>query len=882
MKGLSTTQANQLLEKNGKNVLANAEKISPLKIFFAQFVDITILVLIVAAIFSGFVAKDWIEAVIIAVIVVLNGILGFVQEYRAEKTMEALKNMAAPQANVYRDGSLVRIPASDLVVGDVVMLEAGDRVPADGKVLLAFNAKFDEAMLTGESLPVDKNIQENVFMGTTIVAGKCEFEIVHTGMQTEMGKIADMISNIETEQTPLQKKLGQLGKVIVFGCLAICAVVFVMELLMHPSQAEGWLAKIVEPLMAGVALAVAAIPEGLPAVVTIALALGVSKMIKKNALVRKLPAVETLGCVNVICTDKTGTLTENKMTVLKMFSDGKFYEVTGKSMDTKGEFIHNGKAVQVTADMPLFKALEIGSVCNNASISKKDGGLLKGTTLEVVGDPTEGALLISAAKGNLPDKSGYNIVAELPFDSDRKGMSTICQIGGQKIMFCKGAPDVLIERCTQVFIDGQVKPMTADIKAKIIAANADMAQQALRVIAMCYKTVEGNGQPEEDNLTFAGLTGMIDPPRPEVKTAVAKCIKAGIKPVMITGDHKDTATAIAKEIGIFKPGDLVLTGAELETMTQEDLEAVVEKVSVYARVSPRHKLMIVKAHKAVGGVACMTGDGVNDAPAIKEADIGVAMGITGTDVTKEAASMILTDDNYSTIINAVEQGRIIYANIRRFIRYMLSCNLGEVLTIFIAALIPGMPLPLLPIQILWVNLVTDGLPAIALGFEPAEDGIMDLKPRKKDENIFANGLAGKIFSRGILIAASSLLSFYILQLSHMGGLSMASLTDEMRGVAETYARTGAFMTLVLTQLIHALECKIERGGLFSIKLFNNKNLIWALICSFAMIAAAVYVPFLQTIFKTAPILGLDLLAVIGISVVPSLLLSVFKGGKKAE
>ena len=872
MKGLSTTQANQLLEKNGKNVLANAEKISPLKIFFAQFVDITILVLIAAAIFSGFVANDWIEAIIIAVIVVLNGVLGFVQEYRAEKTMEALKNMAAPQANVYRDGSLVRIPASDLVVGDVIMLEAGDRVPADGKVLLAFNAKFDEAMLTGESLPVDKNAEENVFMGTTMVAGKCEFEIVYTGMQTEMGKIADMISNIDTEQTPLQKKLAQLGKVIVFGCLAICAIVFVMELLMHPSQAEGWLAKIVEPLMAGVALAVAAIPEGLPAVVTIALALGVSKMIKKNALVRKLPAVETLGCVNVICTDKTGTLTENKMTVLKMFADGKFYEVTGKSMDTKGEFVHNGKAVEVTADTPLFKALEIGSVCNNASISKKDGGMLKGSTLEVVGDPTEGALLISAAKGNLPDKSGYNVVAEMPFDSDRKRMSTICQIGGQKIMFCKGASDVLIERCTQVFIDGQVKPMTADIKAKIVAANADMAQQALRVIAMCYKVVEGQSQPEEDNLIFAGLTGMIDPPRPEVKMAVAKCIKAGIKPVMITGDHKDTATAIAKEIGIFKPGDIVLTGAELETMTQEDLEAVVEKVSVYARVSPRHKLMIVQAHKAVGGVACMTGDGVNDAPAIKEADIGVAMGITGTDVTKEAASMILTDDNYSTIINAVEQGRIIYANIRRFIRYMLSCNLGEVLTIFVAALIPGMPLPLLPIQILWVNLVTDGLPAIALGFEPAEDGIMDLKPRKKDENIFANGLASKIFSRGVLIAASSLLSFYVISL-------------RMKGVPgvnwETYAQTAAFMTLVLTQLIHALECKIERGGLFSIKLFSNKSLIWALLCSIVMISAVVYVPFLQTVFKTAPILGLDLLAVVGISTVPSLLLSAFKGGKKA-
>lgn len=883
--GLSSKEVRHKLEKHGPNSLTAKKKVSALKILFDQFTDFMVLVLLASTAISMFMGEIT-EAITIIAIVVINAILGFVQEYRTEQTMEALKGLAAPTARVIRDGKSDTIPADQIVPGDLVVLEAGDRVPADG-LLVEVNSLFvDEALLTGESLPVEKSLQggkksgetaakkNTVYMGTIVTNGRAKVVVCSTGMNTEMGKIADMIQNIEDEETPLQKKLDHLGKFIVYGCLIICAIVSVTGVL----RGE----EIFSMLLSGISLAVAAVPEGLPAIVTIALALGVQRMLKRNALIRKLPAVETLGCASVICSDKTGTLTENKMTIRKIYAGDCMVEVKGNGYSPEGSFTIDGKEIRPEKVPALQLALEIGALCNNSKVVKSletSGNALKKIKSvfskqerwTVNGDPTEAALLVAAAKAGFTEEmleKQYRRLDEVPFDSDRKCMSVICKNKkGEALVLTKGAPDIIINKCSKVLTASGVVELTPFMKKNILKVNDRMAGEALRVLGVAYRGMgfsSYNKKEVEQELVFAGLTGMIDPPRKEAIEAVQKCKLAGIKTVMITGDHKMTATAIAKELAIYNQGDKVLTGEELERMTETELESVAEDVSVYARVSPKHKLMIVKVLKKLGHIVAMTGDGVNDAPAVKEADIGVAMGITGTDVTKEASSMVLMDDNFATIVAAIEEGRVIYNNIRKFIRYLLSCNLGEVLTMFLGTLL-GLPMPLLPIHILMVNLVTDGLPAMALGLDPADDDIMMRRPRGARENIFSNGLLNLILFRGTFIGVCTLAVF----------TSVINFT----GSVET-ARTGALVTLVATQLLHVFECKSERKSIFEIKLFNNIALVLAVLCSLAIILAVVYLPALQGIFKTVPLGLTEWALILGFSAMGPVLSSFFKPNAK--
>lgn len=862
-KGLSEKEAQALLNKYGPNVLLQKKKVSAFKIIVDQFTNFMVLILLAATAISAFMG-EMVEAVTIVAIVVLNALLGFIQEYRTERTLEALKNLSAPSARVIRDGMVHIIPASELVPSDVIIVEAGDRVPADAILIEATNLAVDESLLTGESVPVEKHPlnkykhskgnENRIYMGTMVTYGRGKAIVCATGMKTEMGKIADMIQGIEDEQTPLQKRLENLGRFIVYACLAICAIVAVTGIIRGEN--------VFTMLLAGISLAVAAVPEGLPAVVTVCLALGMQRMLKRNALIRKLPAVETLGCADVICSDKTGTLTENKMTVRKIYCDGKLYEIKGKK-------------IEYSRNPQLKLALEISVLCNNAQLVNPRPD--ENTADEVIGDPTEVALLFAGAKAGITREAlenKYKRIGEIPFDSERKCMSVIYRDSGNATyVFTKGAPDEILKKCTKIYTAYGVENLTSAKKAALVKINNNMAGEALRVLAVAYKELNsrqfgnlkqsGNFSTNTENeLVFVGLLGMIDPPRAEALEAVNKCKIAGIKPVMITGDHKLTACAIAKEINIYNDGDIVLTGDDLDKMEDDELARIVDKVSVFARVSPKHKLKIVKAIKKQGHVVAMTGDGVNDAPAVKEADIGVSMGIIGTDVTKEASSMILMDDNFATIVAAVEEGRVIYSNIRKFIRYLLSCNIGEVLTMFVGMLI-GLPVPLLPIQILWVNLVTDGLPAIALGLEPAEKDIMMRPPRGADENVFSNGLLKVIMLRGILLGASTLGVF----------ISMYHLTDNV-----ALARTGAFVTLMFTQLIHVFECKSENKSIFEIPLFNNIFLVLAVLCSITMILSVIYIPQLRAIFRTVSLALEDWMIIIGFSWLGPVLSSLF--GKK--
>lgn len=842
--GLSEREANRRLHQHGLNTIIGKKRISIFKIIFDQFSDFMIMVLMASTAISAFMG-EMTEAFTIIAIIIVNAIMGFIQEYKTEKTLEALKSMAAPLAKVRRDNKYMTISAERIVPGDLILLEAGDRVPADSVLIESNSLQIDESLLTGESVPVEKHAEDyrnskrkkglsdknnSIYMGTVITKGKGAAIVYATGMNTEMGKIADMIHAIEDEETPLQKKLDHLGKIIVYGCLAICAIVSVTGILRGED--------LFTMLLSGISLAVAAIPEGLPAIVTISLALGVQRMVKRNALIRKLPAVETLGCASVICSDKTGTLTENRMTVRRVYAGETFFRLE----DKKAGFSRMGS---------LKNALEIGVLCNNSSISQTDRKNNKG-------DPTEIALLMAAAKYGLTDQSlkeEYSRVWEIPFDSDRKCMSVVCKNRkGETFVFTKGAPDIIIEKCTNISLSTKNILLTKKSKTDILGVNESMAQEALRVLGVAYKKLNTSNYKQEDienNLIFVGLIGMIDPPRKEVAGAVQKCKMAGIKTIMITGDHKTTATTIARELAIYSKGDRVLTGDELEKMGEVGLSSIAKDVSVYARVTPKHKLMIVKALKAKGHIVAMTGDGVNDAPAIKESDIGISMGLTGTDVTKEASSMILMDDNFATIVAAIEEGRVIYSNIRKFIRYLLACNIGEVLTMFLGMLM-GLPLPLLPIQVLWVNLVTDGLPAMALGLEPAEKDIMMIPPRGSKEKIFSGGLLFLIILRGVLLSVSTLAVF----------ISIIYFTLDI-----TLARTGAFMTLVLTQLTHVFECKSERKTLFHIPFFNNIYLILAVICSFLMMLAVVYIPSLQPLFKTTALTLNEWLIIIGFTLI---------------
>lgn len=873
--GISSPQAEEKLKQYGKNTLAKEKKARPLKIFFGQFRDIMVIILLIATVISFFLGEVY-DAVTIIVIVLVNAILGFVQEYKTEKTLLALKNMTAPTAKVYRDGKLTELPAADLVPDDVIVLEAGDKVPADAVLLHSKGVLAEESILTGESAAVPKEVgdvndsdnsigKSNIlYSGTVITKGTADAKVIATGLSTQMGKISDMLTDIDEELTPLQKRLAELGKAVAIICLAVCAIVAGAGILRGEPAFD--------MLMTGISIAIAAIPEGLPATVTIALALAVGRMLKQKALVHKLHSVETLGCTSVICTDKTGTITENKMTVSKVCCDGKQYDISGNGYRIAGEITLNGSAVNPAAEKPLSELMTCGVLCNNAAISssrpvetRQRGRLDTSGEWETVGDPTEIALLAAAAKAGITAeklKGSYHKADEIPFDSETRCMTVISRSGSALTAFSKGAADVILDRCGFILTSDGIKPLTPSIKRRIEAEHEKMTEDALRVLAFADKVLTSSCQQQdiETGMVFLGLMGMTDPPRAEAINAVKLCRSAHIRTVMITGDHKNTAAAIAKKAGIYKKGDTVLTGAELEAMSDSELESIIDKVTVYARVNPADKLRIVRAFKKRGEIVTMTGDGVNDAPAIKEASIGVAMGVTGTDVTKQAADVVLLDDNFATLVSAVEQGRGIYANIRKFVRYLLSCNIGEVLTMFLG-IIMGMPITLLPTQLLLVNLVTDGLPAIALGVEPAERENMKQPPRRSDESFFSDGLMTKIIFRGILIGLCTLGCF--------------ALFTYMFGDL-TIARTGALFTLIMSQLAHVFECKSEKKNIFTVPYFSNPKLILAVLVSAAVIFAAMYVPFLQIIFTTAPLTLKQLLIAFGFAMFAPLLQCVLK------
>jgi Ca2+-transporting ATPase len=873
--GLHWKEANKRLQKVGANQLQDQSTISPFALLLNQFKDFMVLVLLIATFISGLLG-EYTDAITIIAIVVLNAVLGFIQEYRAEKSLMALKELTAPTAHVIREGMLQEIPATELVPGDVIYFEAGDRIPADVRLFEARGVYIEESALTGESLPVQKEAgllpsdqevnlgdQTNMaFMGTLVTRGSGQGMVVGTGMSTQMGQIAELIQTTESVQTPLQHRLEQLGKVLITVALFLTAIV-VLTGIWHGHDAY-------KMFLAGVSLAVAAIPEGLPAIVTIALALGVQRMIRRKAIVRKLPSVETLGCASVICSDKTGTLTQNKMTVTHLWTNNELIEVTGGGYEPKGEFIHGGKLLSFTQKPYVKRMLEYGAMCNNAYLSEEvdeEGGLFKRkkTYWDITGDPTEGAIVVLGAKAGVWKEQvdqTYQRLEEFPFDSTRKMMSVMVQSQyGDKKIITKGAPDVLLDQCSHILWKGKVTLLTGDMKQKVLQANDKLAGMALRNLAIAYREVKGaealfSEAQAEQKLVFVGLFGMIDPPRQEVKQAIAECKRAGIKTVMITGDHQKTAEAIAAQLGILSKDGVSLNGRQLQQLSDEEFSKIVEKVSVYARVSPEHKLRIVKALQKQGHVVAMTGDGVNDAPAIKAADIGIAMGITGTDVSKEAASLVLSDDNFTTIKAAIEEGRNIYENIRKFIRYMLSSNVGEILVMFFAML-AGMPLPLVPIQILWVNLVTDGLPAMALGVDKSEKQVMNQPPRNRKESVFARGLAWKICSRGFLIGITTLAAFW---------LTLQSDPDNL-----IKAQTIAFSTLVMAQLIHVFDCRSDTS-IFSRNPFENKWLLVAVVISTLMLLGVMYVESLQPIFRTVALSFKEWLFVLFFAALPSVAL----------
>lgn len=855
--GLTTREAKKRLAKYGYNELVKKKKISPLLIFFSQFNDFMIWVLIAATAISGSMGETA-DAITILIIVIMNAILGFIQEYKTEKSLEALKNLAAPLAKVIRDGKLIIINVKEVVVGDVIEIEDGDRIPADCVVLKSSGLQSDESILTGESVPVEKqnnynhekiNSKNYLYMGCIITHGRGMAKVIAIGMNTEMGKIANMLQEIENKQTPLQEKLEKLGKMLVVGCIVVCGIVTITGILKGEDPYKMFLV--------GVSLAVAAIPEGLPAIVTVSLALGIQRMLKKNALVRKLPAVETLGCTNVICSDKTGTLTQNRMTVKKVYMPDKIYDITGDGYDENGEVLYKNKKINIQNNMNFKYLLECSVMCNNSSIPRNS------KSQKYSGDPTEIALLVLSEKVGVSRKNlekKYSIVKENPFDSERKMMSVVCDNYGSRTIYAKGALESILGKCTKVLIEGNVEPITKSIIEKINSYNGILADGALRVLAMAYKSIKDNHTDSgEDNLVFIGLVGMIDPPRYEVKEAIFDCKLAGIIPIMITGDHKQTACAIAKELKMLEKDSIVITGEELNKLSDKEFEKIIHRVRVFARVNPAHKYRIIKTLKKVGMVAAMTGDGVNDAPAIKEADIGISMGVTGTDVTKEASSMILLDDNFATIVAAVSEGRVIYDNIRKFIRYLLSCNIGEVLTMFLASVL-SLPIPLLPIQILLVNLATDGLPAMALSLEPPEKDVMLRKPRGRNESIFSEGLWAKIVLRGVLIGLCTIISFTLILILFDGN--------------QRLGRTVALCTLVMSQLFHVFECRSERNSIFKIGFFTNLYLVFAVLSSMILLVIVVYLPWLQNIFQTQGLNPFQWFIVMGFSGTISLISSI--------
>jgi Ca2+-transporting ATPase len=864
--GLSDDQASLVRARSGWNELGAAPPRPAWKRLLAQFNEIVVWMLIVAAIVSGTLG-EWADAIAIIAIVALNGVLGFAQEERAERALAALHELAAPLARVLRSGVRRSIPARELVPGDLIEVEAGDNVPADARLTESIALRLQEAALTGESLPTEKDAtavlpvdaplgdrRNMIHAGTVVSAGKGTAVVVATGMQTELGAIVGLVQRSEPEPTPLQKRLGELGRVLICLCGAIVVLIFALQMFRG--------AKLVDSFLLSVSLAVAAVPEGLPTIVTIVLAIGLQRMVKRNALVRRLPSVETLGAVTVICTDKTGTLTRNEMTVRTLFAGGEWFTVSGEGFSPRGEF-SRVTAPEVELDLArepdLRQVLTIGASCNNARLSPSGDGADRWA---VVGDPTEGALAVAALKGRVERADGTRL-REIPFSSERKAMSVVVREGTATVMRTKGGPGVVLAKCATELLRGDVLPLTDDRRAEILKAAATMAGNELRVLALAFR--EGasatDGEPEEKDLTFAGLAGMIDPPRAEAKEAVRTCRTAGIRPVMITGDHPATALAIARELGIASTETEVLTGAELAALSDEAFASRVVAISVYARVSAADKLRVVMAWKKRGEVVAMTGDGVNDAPALRAADIGIAMGVSGTDAAKEAAAMVLMDDNFGSIVSAVEEGRGIFDNIQKAVFYLLSGNAGEILLMLYAA-IRGWPAPLVPIQLLWLNLVSDGLPALALGLEPPERDIMRRKPRPPRESVVTlrRGLA--MLFAGALIGAAGIVGFEVVY----------------RGSPESLAaaRTVAFSVMVCSQMTYALSCRSYRYTMPELGFFTNPYLLAAAGISILLQLAIVTLPFARPIFAAREQTPGEWALVLGLTLAPVTVLEIGK------
>ncbi|MEM3570199.1 MAG: cation-translocating P-type ATPase [Thermoproteota archaeon] len=899
--GLSSQEAVERLKKYGPNEIKEVKRRTVLQMFLDEFKDIFILLLIAATVFSAVIGyyemlqggefmESFADVITISAIVVLCAVTGFVQEYRAEKAVEALKKLAAPKARVIRDGVENIIPASEVVPGDILALEAGDHVPADARIIEAIELKANEAVLTGESVPVAKEVavlkedtpvserRNMVFSATHIVYGRGKAIVTATGMNTEFGKIAGMVQTAEEEETPLQRKLNRFAGKIARIVILVCVVIFALEALEVAMQGHFEVEGFIQAFMSSIALAISAVPEGLPAIVTIALALGAREFAKRNAIVRRLSSAESLGAVTVICSDKTGTITKGEMTVRKLYAEGKLFEVTGVGYEPKGEFRLGDNQVEPSGSLEML--LRIGALCNNASLrgnGQKD-------TWEIFGDPTEGALIVAAAKAGLEKEvleERFPRIGEIPFTSERKRMTTIHKApSGEIHAYMKGAPEIVLEKCTHVLENGEEKPLTKERRKMILEVNEQLAGDALRMLGMAYRRLPENMEKYEEEavekeMVFIGLQGMIDPPREEAIEANKLCQKAGIKTVMITGDHKLTAVAVAREVGIFKEGDLVLTGEELDRVSDEEFEKIVEKVTVYARVSPEHKLRIVNALKKKGHIVAMTGDGVNDAPAVKAADVGVAMGITGTDVTKEASDLILTDDNFATIVKAVEQGRVIYDNIRKYARFLLACNFDELLVIGSFAILGGLfgiemfPLPLLPAMILWINLVTDGGPAIALATDPPDVDVMDRPPRKPEEGIL-HGMGAFIIASFLLQAAGTILVFcleYYVWPAHPWVLPDGTIDEISRELTYREATTTAFVQAAMFELFVVWNCRSEKHSVWRMgrKAFENKFFVIADLASAALTLGITYIPVTQQLFHLTGLSLIDLAYVLGVA-----------------
>jgi Ca2+-transporting ATPase len=846
--GLSRKEAETRRAKFGPNELRKAGKISPLKLFLHQFKSILIIILLIAILVSA-VLGEFMDASVISAIVILCALLGFVQEYRSEKALEALKRMAAPTARIMREGEEMEIPAGELVPGDILLLSAGHKVAADGRIIEEMNLKIDESPLTGESVPVSKSVdpvspdtgiadrKDMLYSGTTVSYGRGKAVVTATGMETEFGKIAAMLEEAVFPKTPLEKRMEEIGRWLGGVFLAACALATLLGVFRgHP---------LLEMLIWGTSLAVAAVPEALPAVVTGALAIGIQKMAKRKAIVRRLPAVETLGCTTVICSDKTGTLTKNEMTVRQIYLRHRTIEVRGTGFEPKGEFYTGEKQINPAQDSHLQLLCRIALLCNDADFVKN----------RIFGDPTEGALVVAALKCGLRQKEvreKYPRISEIPFEPERKRMTTIHSIAGKKTAYVKGAAETLLDLSSHLYKEGRIEVMTEEDKRKVLEVNEEMAGRALRVLAVAYREIpaslkEFTPETVENNLIFVGLLGMIDPPREEVKEAMEICEKAGIKAVMITGDHKLTAAAIARELGQLQ-GEII-TGVELDALEEEELLKRVENISVYARVSPAHKLRIVKALKEKGHVVAVTGDGVNDAPALKQADIGVAMGITGTDVTKEASDMVLADDNFATIVSAIHEGRSIYANIQKYLLYLLRCNVGEIIVLAGSFLI-GLPLPLIALQILWVNLTTDGLPAIALGVDPPDPDIMERPPRRPGQSVFTREIKAGIMvlSLNMAVWILPMFAFYLRE-----GLIKA--------------QSMVFAAMIINEMVNAFNSRSPGRSIFKAGWFANKWLVGAVIISLLMMVMVIHVPGLASLFHAVPLTARDWLIAAGIGLI---------------